>query len=191
MIIYIKRRSIKLLLGCFVLLFAVIFIYDKVSNVTVATSSEITNWGLSFKSKGKSPVGNATPQHLKKYNSYYIGSSDEKAIYLTFDAGFENGYTPSILDTLKKHNVKAAFFLVGNYLEKNPDLVLLFYNERLQQLIKVSPNEGHKHLLDLEACYEVQIITQNVDDLHERAGSSQVLHLHGELRKKRSQVNPD
>lgn len=75
--------------------------------------------------------------------------------------------------------------------EKDPNLVLRFYNERLQQLIKASPNEGHKHLLRLEACYEVQIITQNVDDLHERAGSSQVLHLHGELRKKQSQVNPD
>jgi len=75
--------------------------------------------------------------------------------------------------------------------EKDPNLVLRFYNERLQQLIKASPNEGHKHLLCLEACYEVQIITQNIEDLHERAGSSQVLHLHGELRKKRSQVNPD
>ncbi|MDD3279974.1 MAG: NAD-dependent deacylase [Bacteroidales bacterium] len=75
--------------------------------------------------------------------------------------------------------------------EKDPNLVLRFYNERLQQLINASPNEGHKHLIRLESFYEVQIITQNVDDLHERAGSSQVLHLHGELRKKRSQVNPD
>lgn len=161
MIIYIKRRSIKLLLGCFVLLFAVIFIYDKVSNVTVATSSEITNWGLSFKSKGKSPVGNATPQHLKKYNSYYIGSSDEKAIYLTFDAGFENGYTPSILDTLKKHNVKAAFFLVGNYLEKNPDLV-----KRMVEEGHIVGNHTYNHP-DMSKISDMEAFKKEITSLEE------------------------
>lgn len=123
MIIHIKKKSIKIIAGCFVLLFVALFAYDRVLTETVATSAEITNWGLSFKDKGKSPVGNATPEYLKKYNSYYIGNPNEKSIFLTFDAGFENGYTPAILDVLKKHDVKAAFFLVGNYLEKNPDLV--------------------------------------------------------------------
>ncbi len=75
--------------------------------------------------------------------------------------------------------------------ENDYELVLRFYNERLQQLNSVLPNEGHRHLVRLESHYEVKIITQNVDDLHEKAGSSHVLHLHGELRKKRSQVNPD
>ncbi|HOF15719.1 MAG TPA: Sir2 family NAD-dependent protein deacetylase [Bacteroidales bacterium] len=75
--------------------------------------------------------------------------------------------------------------------ENNYELVLNFYNERLQQLDKAFPNDGHNYLTKLESHYEVQIITQNVDDLHEKAGSSNVLHLHGELRKKRSQVNPD
>lgn len=73
--------------------------------------------------------------------------------------------------------------------QKDYKLVLRFYNERLKQLINTSPNEGHRSLARLESFYEVQIITQNVDDLHERAGSSNVLHLHGELRKKRSQVD--
>ena len=69
---------------------------------------------------------------------------------------------------------------------KNPELVLDFYNQRRAQLKTVEPNAGHHALKELEEYYEVQIITQNVDDLHERAGSSQVLHLHGELLKARS-----
>lgn len=68
---------------------------------------------------------------------------------------------------------------------RNPDLVLEFYNRRRAQLNEVKPNAGHHHLVALEATHTVTIITQNVDDLHERAGSSQVIHLHGELRKVR------
>ncbi|MBP1925002.1 peptidoglycan-N-acetylmuramic acid deacetylase [Sedimentibacter acidaminivorans] len=124
MIVSIKWKNIKIVIGCFILLFAAAFALDKFyTNISISASTEITNWGLSFQDKGRCPIGNATPNHLRKFNSYYIGDSDEKAIYLTFDAGFENGYTPSILDTLKKHNIKAAFFLVGNYIEKEPDLV--------------------------------------------------------------------
>ncbi|MEP2278920.1 NAD-dependent deacylase [Maribacter sp.] len=70
--------------------------------------------------------------------------------------------------------------------QKNPELVLEFYNQRRRQLLTVGPNAAHKALVDLEANFNVHIITQNVDDLHERAGSSQVLHLHGELLKARS-----
>lgn len=72
---------------------------------------------------------------------------------------------------------------------KNPALVLDFYNKRRAQLKQVQPNLGHYNLKRLEEKYHVQIITQNVDDLHERAGSSSVLHLHGELRKVRSTLN--
>lgn len=75
--------------------------------------------------------------------------------------------------------------------ERNPELVLRFYNERRRQLYTVEPNEAHRQLVRLEQKYDVQIITQNIDDLHERAGSSHVLHLHGELGKGRSDVNPD
>lgn len=70
----------------------------------------------------------------------------------------------------------------------NPDLVLDFYNKRRKQLLEITPNSAHIDLAELEKDYSVQIITQNVDDLHERAGSSQVLHLHGELFKVRSTV---
>jgi NAD-dependent deacetylase len=70
--------------------------------------------------------------------------------------------------------------------EKNPQLVLDFYNKRRQQLKEVQPNKAHEILAELENDFDVQIITQNVDDLHERAGSSNVLHLHGELMKVRA-----
>ena len=69
---------------------------------------------------------------------------------------------------------------------KNRNLVLRFYNERRQQLATSKPNEGHYGLAKLENYFDVQIITQNIDDLHERAGSTKILHLHGELTKARS-----
>ncbi|MDX9883941.1 MAG: NAD-dependent deacylase [Prolixibacteraceae bacterium] len=74
--------------------------------------------------------------------------------------------------------------------ERNPDLVNRFYNDRRKQLYECSPNAGHSGLAELEKDFDVEIITQNVDDLHERAGSSKVLHLHGELKKVRSQKDP-
>ena len=73
--------------------------------------------------------------------------------------------------------------------ERNPELVLDFYNQRRKQLLQVAPNSAHIALAKLETLHEVSIITQNVDDLHERAGSSQVVHLHGELLKVRSTYN--
>jgi len=69
---------------------------------------------------------------------------------------------------------------------RNPELVLDFYNQRRRQLLEVSPNDAHIAIADLEKNHEVVVITQNVDDLHERAGSSHVIHLHGELLKVRS-----
>jgi NAD-dependent deacetylase len=72
---------------------------------------------------------------------------------------------------------------------KNPELVLDFYNQRRRQLLQVQPNASHLGLAELEKKYKVTIVTQNVDDLHERAGSSNVIHLHGELLKVRSSYN--
>ena len=74
---------------------------------------------------------------------------------------------------------------------RNPELVLEFYNQRRRQLLQVSPNRAHMNLKTLEKYFEIHIITQNVDDLHEKAESSNVLHLHGALRKVRSIVNKD
>src|SRR5574344_1365730 len=87
------------------------------------TASAADNWGLSFQSEGAPPIGNASAADLAKYNAVYVGDTQKPVIYLTFDAGFENGNTPAILDALKKHNAHATFFLVGNYIETAPDLV--------------------------------------------------------------------
>jgi NAD-dependent deacetylase len=73
---------------------------------------------------------------------------------------------------------------------KDRSMVLRFYNERRKQLLETSPNNGHLGLVELEKDYEVWIVTQNVDDLHERAGSRRILHLHGEIRKSRSTIDP-
>jgi len=75
--------------------------------------------------------------------------------------------------------------------EKDPELVLEFYNQRRKQLYEVEPNAAHKALAKLEAKFTVNVITQNVDNLHEKGGSSQVLHLHGELNKARSTIDPE
>ncbi len=80
-------------------------------------------WGLSFRQEGAPPVGTTGNQQLKKYGAAYLGNPEEKVIYLTFDAGYENGTTEKILDVLKAQEVPAAFFLAGNYLQRNPDLV--------------------------------------------------------------------
>ena len=81
------------------------------------------NWGLSFQEEGKVPVGNASFDELQQYHAYYAQKTDKKVIYLTFDCGYENGNTPAILDALQKHQAPAAFFVVGNFLSDQPDLV--------------------------------------------------------------------
>ena len=81
------------------------------------------SWGLHFTGEGEIPTGPASQSQLARYGGAYIGDTSQKVLYLTFDAGYENGYTEKILEVLKKHQVPAAFFLVGNYLERNADLV--------------------------------------------------------------------
>ena len=84
---------------------------------------ETGSWGLSFRTEGKAPVGNASAEALRRYDAVYLGNEAEQKIYLTFDAGYENGCTAQILDALKAHDAPAAFFVVGNYLETAPELV--------------------------------------------------------------------
>ncbi len=164
MFIYIRKKTIGILLGCVVLIFACLFIYEAMFNFSVTVSTEITNWGLSFRENGKTPVGNASARALKEYNAYYVGKDDLKDIYLTFDAGFENGFTPSILDVLKKHEIKAAFFLVGHYLEEEPELVKRMVEEghivgnhtyNHPDMSKISDVESFKkELISLEELYK-------------------------------------
>ena len=86
-------------------------------------------WGLSFRTEGQPPVGPASASVLAGYDGAYIGDTSKKVLYLTFDAGYENGCTAKILDVLQKHQVPAAFFLVGNYMQTNPDLVRRMVSE--------------------------------------------------------------
>ena len=81
------------------------------------------NWGLSFPNEGQSPVGNASVEDLAQYDAWFLGDTSQKVLYLTFDCGYENGYTEKILDALKKHNAPAAFFVVGNMIETAPAII--------------------------------------------------------------------
>ena len=88
-----------------------------------AIPASAADWGLSFPTEGESPVGNATVEELAEYDAHYLGDTSEKVIYLTFDCGYENGYTEPILEALKQHSAPAAFFVVGNMIESAPDLI--------------------------------------------------------------------
>ena len=130
----------------------------------VITASADGNWGLSFQTEGQAPIGNATADYLKQYNAYYVQNTQDKVIYLTFDAGFENGNTAAILDALKKHNAQATFVLVGNYLQTSPDLVKRMVAEghnvgnhtfHHPDMSKLSTKDlFEKELTDLETLYE-------------------------------------
>lgn len=89
---------------------------------TIETASD-GNWGLGFPTEGEPSVGNASCEELAAYHAAYRDPEEEPVIYLTFDAGYENGNTEPILDALKKHNAPACFFVVGTYIESNPELV--------------------------------------------------------------------
>lgn len=84
---------------------------------------EAGSWGLSFQTPGQPPKADVTADQLREYDAKYIGDTNGKTIYLTFDCGYENGNTGTILDVLKKHNAPAAFFVVGNYITSAPEMV--------------------------------------------------------------------
>ena len=97
--------------------------------ILLAETVETGAWGLSFRTEGQPPVGTVNNSILNGYDAAFLGNTEEKVIYLTFDAGYENGCTAQILDILKRQDVPATFFLVGNYLEKNADLVRRMVSE--------------------------------------------------------------
>ncbi len=122
------------------------------------------SWGLSFQQEGKAPVGNASAQALSEYDARFLGDTDEPVLYLTFDAGYEAGYTAQILDVLQAHNAPAAFFVVGNYLETRPDLVRRMAAEghtvgnhtfHHYDMSKIASREAfQKELADVEQLYQ-------------------------------------
>lgn len=132
MIIMIRKKGFVRLAGvaaAVVIAGSALFTGAKVAEDLAIDTSADGNWGLSFQQEGQAPVTNVTAEFLSQYDGYYMGDSSSKVLYLTFDAGYENGYTAGILDVLKKHEVKAAFFLVGNYLKTSPELVKRMVSE--------------------------------------------------------------
>lgn len=121
----IRPRVLIILTGAFIAGSSAGLISHAVSASFPVSSplNEASSWGLSFRREGARPEGNADINELKQYNAYYAEDTDEKVLYLTFDAGYENGNTPAILDALKKHGAPAAFFVVGNFIEDEPELV--------------------------------------------------------------------
>lgn len=122
------------------------------------------SWGLSFREPGVPPVGNAGVDQLKRFDAAYLSNTQERVIYLTFDAGYENGCTEPILDALKKHNAPAAFFLVGTYIRQHPDLVRRMAREghtvgnhtmHHYDMSRISdPAAFQKELEDVETAYQ-------------------------------------
>lgn len=128
-----------------------------------ASAVETASWGLSFREQGTAPIGTAGADQLRQYGAAYRGNDNEKVLYLTFDAGYENGYTGKILDTLAKHQVPAAFFLTGHYLDKNADLVQRMVEEghivgnhtvHHPDMSKAGKEEFQKELRGLEEKFE-------------------------------------
>lgn len=161
-----KTKRIRILL-----LFLIAFLFGNLaayiqtsfSPKAIPTAAE-GNWGLSFQQDGEPPVANASFEELKKYNAYYAEDTSEKKLYLTFDAGFENGNTPAILDALKKHDVKATFFVVGTYIKDNPNLIKRIHEEghlignhtyHHPDMSQIATKESfHKELKDVETEYK-------------------------------------
>ena len=153
-----RKRDIIILIGAIAAAAAVTL------GIFRGSALETGNWGLSFRQEGAAPIGPASVDTLKEYDAAYLGDTSQQVIYLTFDAGYENGCTAKILDVLKEHEAPAAFFLVGNYIEKNADLVRRMVSEghtvgnhtmHHYDMRKISEKEAFsKELTDLEALYK-------------------------------------
>ena len=121
--------------------------------------ASVDNWGLSFQTEGEAPVGNASVADLAQYDAYYLGDTSKKVIYLTFDCGYENGYTEKILDALKKHQAPAAFFVVGNMIETAPDIICRMVEEG-----HIVGNHTYHHP-DMSAISEQAAFQKELDEL--------------------------
>lgn len=155
----IKNRIPKI-----IALLAIVLILELIPlAVKAGISIKYSNdWGLGNSDEGLQPTGNEDSTYLKQYDAYYVGSPNEKVIYLTFDAGYENGYTPKLLDVLKKHEVTATFFLVGHYLKTNPELV------------KRMVDEGH--IVGNHTCSHPDMTKLSTDEFKEELQKFEVLY---------------
>ena len=160
----IDRRTVRLIIALALLLFAAGTVYlerdqmiDAAAPAAIPASAD--NWGLSFQQEGVAPIGNATAADLAQYDAYYLGDTSKKVIYLTFDCGYENGYTAKILDTLKEHQAPAAFFVVGHMIESAPELIC-----RMAAEGHVVGNHTYHHP-DMSAISDQASFKKELDDL--------------------------
>lgn len=148
-----RKRDLVIIAAALVVALAISF------NILWGQTLETGSWGLSFRTEGAAPIGPAGAAQLSKYNAAYLGDTTKKVIYLTFDAGYENGCTSKILDVLKKHHVPAAFFLVGNYIQSNPDLV--------QRMVAEGHTVGNHtmHHYDMSKISDLSAFRKELEDL--------------------------
>ncbi len=164
--------TIVFLLAMFFLGRALAMIAGGGSVPTAAVVAQVQNWGLGFGESGTQPSGNVSASELGEYDAFYVGDSEGKVIYLTFDAGFENGNTEPILDALKKHDAKGTFFVVGHYLETAPDLV-----KRMVEEGHVVANHTYSHpdmsAISDKAAFEKEL--QAVEELYKEITGEEML----------------
>jgi len=108
---------------------AIYQVFDISKKAVFSANAKPVNWGVFYLEDGKKPRGNASEEYLKKFDAYFVAPTEEKVLFLTFDSGYENGYTSKILDVLKDQKVPATFFLTGHYVKTNPDLVKRMVSE--------------------------------------------------------------
>ena len=157
------RRIIFLLIPC-LLLSAIVFFSiwppeDRSAAAPAAIPASADNWGLSFPTEGEAPVGNVSQEELAQYDAWYLGDTSQKVLSLTFDCGYENGYTEPILDALKKHNAPAAFFVVGHMIESAPDII-----RRMAEEGHIVGNHTYHHP-DMSAIRDDTVFRQELESL--------------------------
>lgn len=163
MLLMIKRRWLVLAATALCLVgagcFALAYPQARSAAGEAVIPAAVTDWGLSFQTEGAPPIGNASAEQLAQYDAFYVGDTTQKTIYLTFDAGYENGFTPAILDALKKHQAPAAFFVVGNYIETAPELV-----KRMVEEGHIVGNHTYHHP-DMSKISDAAAFQKELDDL--------------------------
>lgn len=144
------------------------------------------NWGLSFQQEGKPPVANASADYLKQFHAYYAAQTAEKVLYLTFDAGYENGNTAPILDALKKHQTPATFFVVGTYVKENPDLIM-----RMKEEGHIVGNHTyhHKDMSQISTIDTFQEELQSVETLYKEMTGEEMTKFYRPPQGKYSESN--
>lgn len=153
-----KKRRIRLALTGLVLLIA-LGIGTRMALHQPPEAAQAASWGLSFPREGECPVGNATREELAAYDAAFAGDPEEPVLYLTFDAGYDNGNTQKILDVLREHGVPAAFFVVGSFVETHPELV--------QAMVRDGHTVGNHtfHHWDMSKISDEAVFTKELRDL--------------------------